>query len=163
VLAVSRSQLHQRLRTGLKGRGRHLKTDDAQLLEPLRRLVDERPTYGYRRIGAPLNRRTTAGRASAPEPQEDLPLDGAELNAPAALYRSSSRAFGLQLEHNTSHYEYTFAVLILHLTHTVWLAPTASRHRDEYSLNGAAFFPGRKPSLWYTLGRQCSTDTLTTL
>ena len=27
-----------------------------ELLEPLRRLVDERPTYGYRRIGALLNR-----------------------------------------------------------------------------------------------------------
>lgn len=56
ALGVSRSQLHERLRAGLKGRGRYLKTDDAQLLEPLRRLVDERPTYGYRRIGALLNR-----------------------------------------------------------------------------------------------------------
>src|SRR5215469_2881304 len=27
-----------------------------ELLEPVRRLVDERPTYGYRRIGALLNR-----------------------------------------------------------------------------------------------------------
>jgi len=56
ALGVSRSQLHERLRAGLKGRGRYLKNDDAQLLEPLRRLVDARPTYGYRRIGALLNR-----------------------------------------------------------------------------------------------------------
>lgn len=56
ALGISRSQLHERLRSGLKERGRYLKADDAQLLEPLRRLVDERPTYGYRRIGALLNR-----------------------------------------------------------------------------------------------------------
>ena len=31
-------------------------SEDAELLEPVRRLVDERPTYGYRRIGALLNR-----------------------------------------------------------------------------------------------------------
>ena len=64
ALGVSRSQLHQRLRAGLKERGRYLKTEDEQLLEPLRRLVDERPTYGYRRIGALLNReRLQAGFA----------------------------------------------------------------------------------------------------
>jgi hypothetical protein len=32
------------------------KSEDAQLLPSLRGLVDERPTYGYRRIGALLNR-----------------------------------------------------------------------------------------------------------
>jgi hypothetical protein len=56
VLGVSRSQLYERLRGGLKGRGGYRKGDDAALLEPVRRLVDERPTYGYRRIGALLNR-----------------------------------------------------------------------------------------------------------
>lgn len=56
ALGVSRSQLHERLRRGLKGRGGYRKDDDAALLEPVRRLGDERPTYGYRRIGALLNR-----------------------------------------------------------------------------------------------------------
>jgi transposase InsO family protein len=43
---------------------RYRKSDDAQLLEPVRRLVDERPTYGYRRIAALLNReRLQAGLA----------------------------------------------------------------------------------------------------
>lgn len=56
ALGVSRSQLHERLRTGLKGRSRYRKSEDAQLLESIRHLVDERPTYGYRRIGALLNR-----------------------------------------------------------------------------------------------------------
>jgi len=40
----------------LKPRRRYQKAEDAELLEPIRRLVDERPTYGYRRIGALLNR-----------------------------------------------------------------------------------------------------------
>ena len=52
ALEVSRSQLHERLRNGLKPRRRYQKTGDAELLEPIRRLMDERPTYAYRRIGA---------------------------------------------------------------------------------------------------------------
>ena len=84
ALGVSRSQLHERLRSGLKGRGRYLKADDAELLEPVRRLVDERPTYGYRRIGALLNReRLQAGL----EPQAHLPAYGAQRTAVATLHR----------------------------------------------------------------------------
>jgi putative transposase len=56
TLGVSRSQLHERLRHGTKARTRYHKSEDSQLLDPLRRLVDERPTYGYRRIGALLNK-----------------------------------------------------------------------------------------------------------
>jgi putative transposase len=62
VLEVSRSQLHERLRHGPQPRTRYRKSEDAELLQPVRRLVDERPTYGYRRIGALLNReRALAG------------------------------------------------------------------------------------------------------
>ena len=60
ALGVSRSQLHERLRNAPKVRVRYRKPEDAELLEPLRRLVDERPTYGYRRIGALLNRERVA-------------------------------------------------------------------------------------------------------
>ena len=56
VLKVSRSQLTVRVQQGLKPRTHYRKNEDAELLLPLRRLVDERPTYGYRRIGALLNR-----------------------------------------------------------------------------------------------------------
>jgi putative transposase len=57
VLEVSRSQLHERLRKGpTPSRLHYRKSEDAELLESMRRLVDERPTYGYRRIGALLNR-----------------------------------------------------------------------------------------------------------
>jgi putative transposase len=50
VLGVSRSQLTERLKGAAKTRSHYAKTDDAELLAPLRALVDERPTYGYRRI-----------------------------------------------------------------------------------------------------------------
>ena len=56
TLGVSRSQLHERLRHGTKGRAGYRKEEDLPLLDPLRRLVDERPTFGYRRIGAMLNK-----------------------------------------------------------------------------------------------------------
>jgi putative transposase len=56
TLGVSRSQLTARLKGQARPRSRYRKTDDAELLAPLRSLVDERPTYGYRRIGALLNR-----------------------------------------------------------------------------------------------------------
>jgi len=56
VLGVSRSQLHERLHGEPKRRSIYRKVDDAELLVPLRALVDERPTYGYRRITALMNR-----------------------------------------------------------------------------------------------------------
>ena len=56
TLGVSRSQLIERLKGARKLRSAYRKTSDAELLAPLRTLVDERPTYGYRRITALMNR-----------------------------------------------------------------------------------------------------------
>jgi len=56
TLGVSRSQLIERLKGARKLRSVYHKPDDAELLAPLRSLVDERPTYGYRRIAALMNR-----------------------------------------------------------------------------------------------------------
>lgn len=56
TLGVSRSNLIERSRSRSKPRGPYKKTADAELLPLIRRLVDERPTYGYRRITALLNR-----------------------------------------------------------------------------------------------------------
>ena len=62
TLGVSRSQLHSRLREGSRPRGRYQKTEDGGLLASIRTLTDDRPTYGYRRIWALLNRqRESAG------------------------------------------------------------------------------------------------------
>ena len=56
TLRVSRSNLHEKLRTASMPRGSYCKPDDDGLLPLVRRLVDERPTYGYRRITALANR-----------------------------------------------------------------------------------------------------------
>jgi putative transposase len=56
TLGVARSQLHERLSGRGRPRQRYAKPEDGELLPAIRSLVDERPTYGYRRIGALLNR-----------------------------------------------------------------------------------------------------------
>jgi putative transposase len=63
TLGVSRSQLHSRLREGSRPRGRYQKTEDAEILASIRAMTDDRPTYGYGRIWALLNRqREQAGQ-----------------------------------------------------------------------------------------------------
>jgi hypothetical protein len=49
TLGVSRSNLVERLAGGAKPRRRYQKAQDAAVLPLVRRLVDARPTYGYRR------------------------------------------------------------------------------------------------------------------
>ena len=56
ALGVSRSNLAERARGKGKPRGPYRKATDKALLPLIRRLVDERPTYGYRRITALVNR-----------------------------------------------------------------------------------------------------------
>jgi len=57
TMGVSRSHLIERMKPQTKlMRCRYNKADDAWLLPLIRELVDHRMTYGYRRIGALLNR-----------------------------------------------------------------------------------------------------------
>jgi transposase InsO family protein len=56
VLGVSRSNLYDRLKGTTKPRRRYHKAQDAALLPRITALVTARPTYGYRRITAVLNR-----------------------------------------------------------------------------------------------------------
>ena len=60
VLGVSRSNLHDRLKGSAKPRRSYHKAQDAAVLPRIERLVAERPTYGYRRITALLNRELRA-------------------------------------------------------------------------------------------------------
>ena len=60
TLGVARSHLHDRLRRPAPTRGAYRKADDEALLPLIRRLVDARPTYGYRRITALVNRKLAA-------------------------------------------------------------------------------------------------------
>jgi len=55
TLGVSRSNLLDRTSRESTQRGPYRKPDDELLLPAIRRLVDERPSYGYRRITALLN------------------------------------------------------------------------------------------------------------
>jgi transposase InsO family protein len=57
TLGVARSNLIERLAHTSKQRGRYNKIEDSRLLPLIRQLVEERPSYGYRRITALLNRR----------------------------------------------------------------------------------------------------------
>lgn len=62
TLGVARSNLARQAAAPAEPRRPYRKTADAELLVALRRLVDERPTYGYRRLTALLNRaRRTEG------------------------------------------------------------------------------------------------------
>ena len=56
TIGVARSHLHDKVRRTPKPRGPYRKQEDDALALLVRRLVDERPTYGYRRITALVNR-----------------------------------------------------------------------------------------------------------
>ena len=57
VLGVSRSNLIDRIEQRTKARGPYRKAEDAALLPLIRSVVDERLTYGYRRVTALVNRK----------------------------------------------------------------------------------------------------------
>lgn len=60
TLGVSRPHLIERLKGRSKPRGSYDKVEDAKLLPIIRGLVDQRPSYGYRRIAMLLNRERRA-------------------------------------------------------------------------------------------------------
>ncbi len=57
TLGIARSNLHDRVRGTGEPRPKPYKAKDAAVLQHIRELVATRPTYGYRRITALLNRR----------------------------------------------------------------------------------------------------------
>ena len=86
TLGVPRSNLVERLKGKAKPRRRYHKAQDAAVLPLVRRLVDARPTYGYRRIAALLNR--------------DLAAEGAAPVNHERVYRLM-KLHGLLLERHT--------------------------------------------------------------
>lgn len=60
TLVVSRSHLHTGSAGKTRPRGPYSKPEDATFLPLIREIVDARPTYGYRRITALLNRQLRA-------------------------------------------------------------------------------------------------------
>ncbi len=65
TLGVARSNLIAQIQRATRQRGHYRRQGDDELLQAIRQLTDARPTYGYRRITALLNR---ARRASGAEP-----------------------------------------------------------------------------------------------
>jgi len=60
TLDVARSNLTARKKGATKPRGRYHKAEDTDLTPLIRAIVDERPTYGYRRVCALANRKQRA-------------------------------------------------------------------------------------------------------
>jgi transposase InsO family protein len=60
TLGVARSTVYERVTGAITTRGRYTKADDAQLLPLIQHIAAKRPTYGYRRIAAVLNRQLRA-------------------------------------------------------------------------------------------------------
>ena len=56
TLDVSRSNLLARQGAQARSRGPYRKAEDVELLDAIRAIIDHRPTYGYRRVWAILNR-----------------------------------------------------------------------------------------------------------
>jgi hypothetical protein len=54
TLDVARSNVAERIKQERKKRGPQMRDGDLALAAEIRRLVDARPTYGYRRIAALL-------------------------------------------------------------------------------------------------------------
>jgi transposase InsO family protein len=65
TLGVARSNLIAQMQGPAKPRGRYRRQGDDELMQAIRQLTEARPTYGYRRITALLNR---ARRASGADP-----------------------------------------------------------------------------------------------
>lgn len=64
TIGICRSQLHARLAGPSEPRRRHHKAGDATVVPTITALVAARPTYGYRRITALLNRQLRAAEAA---------------------------------------------------------------------------------------------------
>jgi putative transposase len=92
TLGVARSQLHERLSGRGRPRQRYAKPEDGELLPAIRSLVDERPTYGYRRIGALLNRQRAVQALPRLNHKRIYRADGAEQDAARAAHREATRA-----------------------------------------------------------------------
>ncbi|MFT4794846.1 MAG: hypothetical protein ACJAVR_000847 [Paracoccaceae bacterium] len=76
ILGVSRSNLHARLTGGAKPRGHYRKAQDVAVLPLIPKLAPARPTYGYRRITALLNRQLRAEGAAPVNHKRVCPLAG---------------------------------------------------------------------------------------
>jgi transposase InsO family protein len=91
TLAVARSNLIERVSRRAKSRRPYRKAGDDELLALIRRLVDERPTYGYRRIRRLINRQRKANGKPPVNGKRAADHAGQQTDARTA-YRPPARA-----------------------------------------------------------------------
>lgn len=74
TLHVARSHINERRSTNPKPRGPYRKPDDTEVLKLIRAVTDDRPTFGYRRVTALLNRQTNGRWEPADQRKLVLPI-----------------------------------------------------------------------------------------
>ena len=92
TLAVARSNLIEHVSRRAKWRRPYRKAGDDELLALIRRLVDERPTYGYRRIRCLINRQRSGQRKAASQWQACAADHAGQQTDARTAYRSPARA-----------------------------------------------------------------------
>ena len=92
TLAVARSNLIERVSRRAKSRRPYRKAGDDELLALIRRLVDERPTYGYRRIRRFINRQRKANGKPPVNGKRVLRIMQANKLTARTAYRPPARA-----------------------------------------------------------------------
>ena len=91
VMGVARSHLYDRTKGSGRGRGPYRRQGDGEILPLIRRLVDERPTYGYRRITALLRRKLAKSNQSLPNHKRVYRLMAAARPSAAEVDRPPGR------------------------------------------------------------------------
>ena len=105
ALGVSRSNLHERVSGRTEPRRRYHKAQDAAVAPLITALVATRPTYGYRRIAAILNRqRRTEGLAPVNHKRVYRIMQANSL-----LLRGELRDFGDRTNRKHARFKYTVA------------------------------------------------------
>ena len=92
TLAVARSNLIERVSRRAKSRRPYRKAGDNELLALIRRLVDARPTYGYRRIRRLINRQRKADGKAAGQCQACAADHAGQQTDARTAYRPPARA-----------------------------------------------------------------------
>jgi len=88
TLGVARSNLIERAAGKRRKRGPQIRAGDAELTADIRRLVDTRPSYGYRRIAALLKRERRAAGLDPVNAKRGLPADEEERHVAGPAYRA---------------------------------------------------------------------------
>ena len=92
ILGVARSNVLERCNDARSRRGPQERPGDVELAAAIRRLVDARPTYGYRRIAALLKRERRSDGLAPVNAKRVLPADAEVWPFARTPYRTSAAA-----------------------------------------------------------------------